>query len=198
MKVVIYQRVSTDKQEAENQTIQLKEWIGQQGHELVRVYEDVSSGKNSASERKGLYQLISDIKKPRRGFDLILFNSLDRLSREGTVATIQYLELFRQFGAQFHSYREPYISSLGDFSEPIISILSTLAKIERQKISERTKAGLERVRQSGTRLGRPSKVRMYRDDVVQLKAEGVKPREISRRLGISVPTVYGCLKFSDS
>lgn len=194
MKVVIYQRVSTDKQEAENQTLQLKDWIDRQGHELVRVYEDISSGKNSASDRKGLYDLLSDLKRSRRGFDLILFYSLDRLSREGTVATIQYLELFRQYGVEFHSFMESYISSLGDFSEPIISILSTLAKIERQKISERTKAGLDRVRKSGIRLGRPSKVRMYMDDVLQLKSEGIKPREIAKRLGISVPTVYGCLK----
>ena len=54
------------------------------------------------------------------------------------------------------SYQEPYIRSVGQFSDVIISLLSTIAKIEREKISQRTKAGLERVRAQGQKLGRPS------------------------------------------
>ena len=36
----------------------------------------------------------------------------------------------------------------------LLAVLASLAKLERQKISERTKAGLERARAKGKRLGR--------------------------------------------
>ena len=194
MKIVIYTRVSTEKQEAENQEIQLTEWIDRNGHELVKVYTDVSSGKNTAADRKGLYSLMADLKKPRKGFDMVLFYALDRLSREGTVKTIQYLEMFKQYGVDFHSYVEPYISSLGDFSEPIISILSTLAKIEREKISGRTKAGLERARKNGVKLGRPKGLNKKSSEILRLKGEGLKIAHISREVGVSRGTIYNVLK----
>jgi len=45
--------------------------------------------------------------------------------------------------------------SLGVFGEAIIGILAAVAKQERIRLSERTKAGLQRVCQQGRRLGRP-------------------------------------------
>jgi DNA invertase Pin-like site-specific DNA recombinase len=36
----------------------------------------------------------------------------------------------------------------------VLAVMASLAKMERQKISERTKAGLERARAKGKRLGR--------------------------------------------
>jgi DNA invertase Pin-like site-specific DNA recombinase len=47
------------------------------------------------------------------------------------------------------------VDSLGVFGEAIIGILAAVAQQERIRISERTKAGLERVRRRGKKLGRP-------------------------------------------
>jgi len=44
---------------------------------------------------------------------------------------------------------------LGPFKEAVIAIMAAIAKMEREKISERTKAGLDRVRSRGVKLGRP-------------------------------------------
>jgi DNA invertase Pin-like site-specific DNA recombinase len=90
-------------------------------------------------------------------FDCLLFWSLDRLTREGTFATLQYLRRLSDLGIKFKSYSEQYVDSLGVFGEAIIGILAAVAQQERIRISERTKAGLERVRKQGVRLGRPTK-----------------------------------------
>ena len=45
---------------------------------------------------------------------------------------------------------------MGEFGDVIISIMATLSKIEREKISERTIAGLQRVKKCGQQLGRPA------------------------------------------
>jgi len=69
------------------------------------------------------------------------------------------------------------------FEEAIVSIVATLAKQERIKRSERTKAGLARARSEGRRLGRP-KVAVNPADIARLRAQGLSLRAIARQLGI--------------
>jgi DNA invertase Pin-like site-specific DNA recombinase len=84
-----------------------------------------------------------------------LFWSLDRLTREGTLATLQYLRRLKDNGIAFKSFTEQYIDSLGVFSDAIIGIIAAMAQQERIRISDRTKAGLARVRAQGVKIGRP-------------------------------------------
>jgi DNA invertase Pin-like site-specific DNA recombinase len=98
---------------------------------------------------------------------LVLFRSLDRFSREGASATLQHLNTLESYGIGFKSYTEQYLDSTGIFKEAVISILVTVAKQERVRLSERTKAGLERACGKGTKLGKPgldqSKSNRYAD-----------------------------------
>ena len=57
MRCVIYGRVSTDKQEAENQLCQLKEYAARQQWNIVEIITDVCSGGKSAAERAGLNKI---------------------------------------------------------------------------------------------------------------------------------------------
>ena len=93
----------------------------------------------------------------RHRFDVLLFWSLDRLTREGTFKTLCYLRQLSASGVRFKSYTEQYIDSLGPFAEAIIGIIGAIAQQERLRISERTKAGMARVRASGKHIGRPPK-----------------------------------------
>jgi DNA invertase Pin-like site-specific DNA recombinase len=63
--------------------------------------------------------------------------------------------MYSGLGIKFKSYTEQYVDSLGVFGEAIIGILAAVAQQERIRISERTKAGLARVRSHGKKLGRP-------------------------------------------
>jgi DNA invertase Pin-like site-specific DNA recombinase len=132
-----------------------------------------------------------DVAKHR--FDLLLFWSLDRLTREGTYKTLTYLRRLTDSGVKFKSYTEQYIDSLGVFGEAIIGVLAAVATQERIRISERTKAGLARTRAQGTRLGRPVKTVDLRK-ARKLRAAGMSFREIARKLRVSPALVYLKLK----
>lgn len=185
MKIAIYARVSTDKQDTENQTAQLREFAPKQGWQIVHEYIDYESG--SKSDREQFQKMLADASK--RKFDLVLFWALDRLSREGVLPTLQYLNRLESYGVGFRSFTEPYFDSCGVFKEAVIGIMATLAKQERVKRSERTKAGLARVKAAGRVLGRPKTVSTHSTDIARLKAQGRSLRAIGRTLGISERSV---------
>ncbi|HET9409788.1 MAG TPA: recombinase family protein [Candidatus Sulfotelmatobacter sp.] len=144
-------RPTTEGQDPLNQLLQLREFARQQGWIVVAEYSDELSAKNG--KRPGFQAMWQAAE--RHSFDCVLFWSLDRLTREGTLATLNYLQRLKDHGIAFKSYTEQYIDSLGIFSDAIIGILGAIAAQERVRLSERTKAGLERVRRQGRRLGRP-------------------------------------------
>ena len=71
----------------------------------------------------------------------MLFWSLDRFSREGALPTLQQLNLLESYGVGYKSYTGQYLDSTGIFKEAVISILAIVAKQERVRLSERTRAG---------------------------------------------------------
>ena len=88
MKCIIYTRVSTDMQDTANQLSQLKEYAHKQNWQILDVKTDICSGSKSAEERTGLKEAF-DLAR-RRKFDVLLFWSLDRFSREGSRKTLEY------------------------------------------------------------------------------------------------------------
>lgn len=156
LRVAIYARVSTnDKgQSPENQLMQLRAWCERMGHAVVREYVEHESGGKGADQRPQYAQLFADA--ARRDFDMVLVWALDRFSRNGMAATILDLRRLNSYGVAFHSFSESHLSTDNELVRDILfALLSSLAKLERTKISERTKAGLERARAKGKRLGRP-------------------------------------------
>jgi DNA invertase Pin-like site-specific DNA recombinase len=128
----------------------------------------------------------------RRKFDLVLVWALDRLTREGMVATVGYLQRLAAAGVAFHSYSEPALCSDNEMVRDIVlAVMSALAKAERQRISDRTKAGLERVRAKGTRLGRPELAGEVQQRIAAMAAgePRVSHYRISKTLGIDIKTV---------
>lgn len=165
MRTAIYARVSTKdgRQDTENQLRQLREFAVSQEWKVVHEYVDRASGKRSdRDEFQKMFAAAS-----RREFDCVLFWSLDRLSREGTVKTLNHLELLTSYGVNYRSFTEQYLDSTGIFKEAVIGILAAVAKQERVRLSERTIAGLQRAKAQGRIGGRP-------------KAEDAEPRLVAR------------------
>src|SRR5271169_4533194 len=150
MKCGIYVRVSTGKQETDNQFSQLQAFALSQGWVVVAVYADQLTGKHS--DREQFQRMFRDASK--RVFDVLLFWALDRMSREGALETLQHLNRLTSYGVNYRSFTEPYFDSCGIFKDAMIAIMATLAKQERIRLGERTKAGLQRARLQGKRLGR--------------------------------------------
>ena len=190
MRVALYTRVSTQNkgQETANQLLQLRECCNAQNLSILVEYEDHESG--GKSERTAFQQMLRDA--AARRFDVLFFWSLDRLTREGTLATLKYLELLESYGIRWRSLTEPWIDSAGPFRDVIISLLASLAKQERVRISERVRAGLTRAKQYGTRsgrsIGRPAAL-FRRDQALELRAQGLSWRKIAQIVGVSATTV---------
>jgi len=190
-RVVLYARVSKDTgQETENQLAQLREFCAKQDWPITKEYVDRMSGKTA--EKRTQFQAMLAAAS-RREFDLVLFWSLDRFSREGVLPTLKHLELLTSYGAAWKSFTEQYFDSCGIFRDAVISIAATLAKLERLKISERTMAGLERARKQGRFGGRP-RVVFDRHELRRLRAAGKSLREVSDAMGLSLTTTARALK----
>ena len=129
----------------------------------------------------------------RGKFDLVLFWSLDRFSREGVLETLNHLRRLEAAGVGFRSLTEQYLDSCGIFKDAVLSILATIAKQERIQLSERTIAGLDKARKQGRLGGRPRLI-VNREELTRLDAEGLTMAEIGQQLGISAASVCRILK----
>ena len=191
MNVALYARVSTrDKgQDTENQLAQLRAFAATQGWTVAREYVDRATGKRS--DREQFQKLFQDASQ--RKFDLVLFWSLDRFSREGVLETLNHLERLGGYGVGYRSFTEQYLDSCGVFKDTVLSILATIAKQERIRLSERVHAGLAKARRAGRIGGRP-RVVVDRNRLARLDEEGWTTREIGEEMGISAASVSRLLK----
>jgi hypothetical protein len=120
----------------------------------------------------------------QRKFDLIVFWALDRFTREGTRATLNYLERLESKGVGFVSFQEQWLDSTGPFRDVMISMFASLAKQEAARISERTKAGLRVAKARGKRLGRPPVPQETIREILALNSDfGLGARRISKNTG---------------
>ncbi len=185
MRVAIYGRVSTDDkgQDPENQLRELRAWCVNSGHTIVGEYVEYESGRKGTDKRKQFAALSDDAAK--RKFDCVLFWALDRFSREGMTQTITHLQRLTSYGVSFHSYTEPHLATDNELVRNILlALLSSLAKVEAQKISERTKAGMTRAKAKGIRIGRPRLGIELRQKIAERTAKGETPYAIAKALGI--------------
>ena len=152
MKVCIYGRVSTGEQDAENQIMVLTNWANQRGYEVVKVYQEAESAWRNGHQRE-LANLIADAR--RRRFQCVMVWALDRLSREGALAILSLVQKLSNCGVKVLSYQESWTEAPGELAELLYALTGWVARMESQRRSERTKAGLARVKAQGKRLGRP-------------------------------------------
>jgi DNA invertase Pin-like site-specific DNA recombinase len=193
--VAVYVRVSTKdgRQDTENQLIALREYCSKQGWEIAGEYVDHETG--GTSKRPHFQKMFADARA--RKFDLVLFWSLDRLSREGVSATLGHLERLTGYGVGWRSHTEEYLDSCGIFRDAVLSILATIAKQERIRRSERASAAIARLRRQGQadRLGRKRNV-FDRDRARRLRADGWSIRQIAAELDQSPMTIQRAVSAS--
>jgi DNA invertase Pin-like site-specific DNA recombinase len=194
MRTALYARVSTkDKgQDTENQLRQLRLFAATQGWTITAEFVDKASGKRSDREQfQRMFAAAS-----RREFDVLLFWSLDRLSREGVVETLNHLQRLTGYGVNYRSFTEQYLDSTGIFKEAVIGILAAVAKQERVRLSERTLAGLERARAQGRVGGRPKTEDNPKitNALLRLRERGKSIRQIAAELSLSTNTVLKVLR----
>jgi DNA invertase Pin-like site-specific DNA recombinase len=186
-RVALYARVSTKdkRQDTQNQLDQLRQFAATQGWTVTEEYVDRATGKHS--DREQFQRLFQDASQ--RKFDVVLFWSLDRFSREGVRETLNHLQRLNSYGVDYRSFTEQYLDSCGIFKDAVLGILATIAKQERVRLSERTLAGLARARREGRIGGRP-RVVVDRIKVHALVKSGKSLAEIAESVGTSKSTVH--------
>jgi DNA invertase Pin-like site-specific DNA recombinase len=169
MRVAIYARVSTDEQTEQNQVPILETWATHRGDEIVATYRDTGSAWQKADQRQ-LAILQEDAH--RRRFDAVLVWDLDRLTRGGIARFFNIADGLRQSGVRVVSYRQSWTDAPSDFQPVLFSIFAFFAEQESKKISDRTKAGMARVRATGKHIGRPKKSKVVQTDNTLSFVEG--------------------------
>lgn len=177
----IYIRVSTDKQTAENQEPELRRMAEARGFSPV-LYAEVESG---AKRRPVLERLISDAK--RGAFGAVFVWALDRLGRGGAAEACRLVEDFDRLKVAVISARESWLDTSPDnpMRELLIAITATFAKMERTRLIERTRAGLDRARRQGKRLGRPEGSGILVRAAADLVGGGLPVAAAARAKGVS-------------
>jgi DNA invertase Pin-like site-specific DNA recombinase len=123
---------------------------------------------------------------------------LDRLTREGVLETFEHVRRLTNYGIAFESYTEQHFRTTGPAGELMLAIAAWIAKQERIRISDRTKAGLERARRQGKVPGRPKRV-FRRDEVVRLRdVERMSWRAIAAALDIPVMTAVDAYRCTET
>jgi putative DNA-invertase from lambdoid prophage Rac len=116
------------------------------------VYKEIESAWKAGHQRV-LASLLEDARKQK--FDTLLVWALDRLSREGSLAILSLIHRLKTFGVKVISFQESWTEVPGELAEVLYAIAGWVARMESQRRSERTKAGLARLVAQGKRLGRP-------------------------------------------
>jgi DNA invertase Pin-like site-specific DNA recombinase len=195
VRAAYYLRISTEEQELDNQRREIIPFTERRGWKLIHPFEDVMSGRKTEKDRPGFAAMLKAAHQ--RKFDIVVFWALDRLTREGTRATLNYLQRLESKGVGYVSYQEQWLDSTGPFKDVMISMFATLAKQERARISERTIAGLKVARAKGKRLGRPPLAEETVWTVLSLNQDsGIGARKIAKSTGIPLGTVSAILSRS--
>jgi putative DNA-invertase from lambdoid prophage Rac len=151
-KCALYCRVSTDEQHTENQIQQLTEYANRRGLEIVRIYSENASAWKAGHQIE-LKRLRADAQKQL--FDTVLVWSLDRLSRQGAATILTLVDTLKYYGVRIISLQEQWTDAPPAVAELLYSVFAWVAKMESERRSERTKAGMARAKKAGKHCGRP-------------------------------------------
>jgi putative DNA-invertase from lambdoid prophage Rac len=186
MKAAVYLRVSSKdgRQDESNQEPECVRLCAARGWESV-LYRERESG---AKERPIWKAVIEAARLGQVG--AVVFWALDRTGRNRVQVAHDLGELFR-FRVHVASVKDSWLDvGPGPLRDLLVQVMAWVAQGERDRLIERTKAGLERARAQGKRLGRPpadaGKVAAAVDRVLRHK---FSVGSASRTFGVSRTTI---------
>ncbi len=191
-----YIRVSTDRQDCENQKIGIDHKARALGLCIERYIEDAGISGTTEPEQRRLGRCLRRL----RPGDVIICSELSRLGRR-LFMILRVLEYCMQRGAKLYTVKDNY--ELGDNiqSKVLAFAFGLSAEIERDLISMRTREGLARRRAMGQPLGRRRGAKNKRHkldgrhEIIQkMIAHGMSQRQIAKHFNVSPPTIRRLLE----
>ena len=191
-RVAAYARVSTsDKdQDPETQLMALRDFCRANEWEVIKEYVDAASARDLA-HRTAWRELLDDCAK--RKCKVVVVFKLDRAFRSvkdmhDTLAVWDFV------GVEFRSIREQF-DTRSAVGRLLLNMLAAVAEFELEMIRERVKAGMDRARRQGKRIGRPSVVerrgfkKRFGAILERLRTGEISRREAAKELGIGYATL---------
>ena len=193
MSVYAYLRISTDKQDLENQRYEVLKYANGKKLGSVEILEETVSGKKSWKKRE-LGGLIEKLKKE----DILIVPELSRLGRS-MLEIMELLSILLRKGVEIHVVKNNQILKDNFQSKVFAMAFSIAAEIERELISKRTKEALARRKAEGKLLGRPkgsrsSSLDAHYKEIKELLDKKVSISSVAKIIGKSYPTVYSYVR----
>ena len=148
-RALAYLRISTDRQDADNQLAGITEYAKQRGLPPLEIFRDTASTSNNWRDRT-----IATILHTLHPADHLIFSEISRAAR----SVLEVLEIVREAaekGAIVHIVKSALVLDATIQSRIIVTVLALAAEIERDFIRTRTREALAVRRAQGIRLGRP-------------------------------------------
>ena len=172
-----YARVSKDEQNLDLQFDALN------AAGVERIFSDKESG--AKADRKGLAETLSHL----RAGDVLTVWKLDRLGRN-TIQLMMLLNQLHERGVEFKSLTEG-IDTTTSFGRFFFTMSAALSQLERDRLIERTKAGLKSAKARGRTGGRRPKLSPDQVEMAKgLLASGKAPRDVAKAFGVGRSTLY--------
>lgn len=201
-KVVIFARVSTDKQEYQRQLIELREYCSKTDWDVVREFANKVSGARKNEERSEIIELIDYVKS--NDIKRVVCLEISRLGRN-TLEALKVIQSLNENHVSLHikNYNLETLTPDGTVN-PVASLICTIlleiAQMERLTIKERMTSGrnqyIAKCREQGIKMGRPASYRksesVYREQYakeISLLRKGISLRNVSSITGTSVNTL---------
>ena len=180
----LYLRVSTNGQSTESQLLELQKYCERMDWRVGKIYDDSGfSGKNA--ERPELKKMLKDARAGKAG-DVIVVYKIDRIARS-TSDLLNILNSLQSAGVDFAASSQA-IDTTSAMGKMVLTFLGAIAEFERETTIERVKAGLERAKADGIKLGRP-RVGFDVAAALEMKRDGKSWAQLSKALGVSVATI---------
>src|SRR5207245_7757457 len=182
VRAALYGRVSTGGQSTESQLHALRRYAEARGW---HIQEFVDLGVSGAKERRPALDRLVKAARARQ-IDVVAVTKLDRLAR----STHHLVSLGRELAALGVDLvvLDQQIDTTTPSGRLLFHVLAAIAEFERDLIRERAKAGLERAKAKGVRLGRPSAL-VPESRLQALQHQSLSVGEMARQLGVSRATV---------
>lgn len=189
--IYAYLRVSTDAQDTENQRTGVDNKAAALGLRIDKYVIDDGISGTKEPEKRALGGLLSVLQNG----DVIIVSELSRFGRR-LFMLFRILESLLDKGVKVYSVKDGYTLDNSIQSKVLAFAFGMAAEIERDMIAKRTKEALNRKRANGIHIGRPKggRNRFHKLDgnesiIRSGLISGKTKAAISRRLGVSVPTL---------
>ena len=209
MKVVIFARVSTDKQEYNRQVVEMEQYCKSVGWDVAKVFANKVSGTKRNEDRPEIVEMLQYIEENK--IDKVCVLEISRLGRN-TLEALKVIELLneKKICLFIKNYNLETLDSKGNVN-PITSLICTIlleiSSMERHTIIERMSSGrdqyIAKCRATGKKMGRPASYRKsddtmrepYKKEIALLK-QGISLRNINAITNTSIATIRKLYKFA--